>query len=163
MPWLNGVTHELAAVAPLWRVSVADIARDGAFSAFPGMDRITVLLDGEGFLLRVAQHPTLVFSDAAPRSYPGDHAAECIGSTRPTRVLNVMTIRGRARATVEWRRLAGPALLGEPNATTFVLCVGGVVNCGGVALHRNDSALDDTPLTCDGTGRLLVVAVFAIA
>src|SRR4029453_7140835 len=54
-PWKNGAgrTTEIAvhpAGAGLdafaWRVSIASVERNGPFSAFPGIDRTIVLLDG---------------------------------------------------------------------------------------------------------------------
>ncbi len=60
-PWKNGggVTRELAAFPPhsnfadfIWRVSVADVHADGAFSAFPGIDRQIALLEGAGMTLQ---------------------------------------------------------------------------------------------------------------
>src|SRR5258707_14720415 len=57
MPWKNGGghTHEIAAhpegagmAAFAWRVSIAEIAQDGPFSSFPGVDRTLVLLAGNG-------------------------------------------------------------------------------------------------------------------
>ena len=53
-PWKNGggTTTEVAAFppgAPLenfgWRVSIAQVARSGPFSLFPGIDRTLALLD----------------------------------------------------------------------------------------------------------------------
>ncbi|MGI4858448.1 MAG: HutD/Ves family protein, partial [Janthinobacterium lividum] len=55
--WKNGggTTSEIAVWpraasfdAFVWRVSVAEIAQDGAFSDFPGVDRTIVLLSGAG-------------------------------------------------------------------------------------------------------------------
>ena len=57
MPWKNGggVTREIvcqptgAGISDFdWRVSIAHIASDGPFSAFPGVDRIITLLSGGG-------------------------------------------------------------------------------------------------------------------
>ena len=63
MPWANGrgVTREIAvARAPdgssapfLWRASMADLDGDGPFSAFPDVDRVLVLLEGEDVALAV--------------------------------------------------------------------------------------------------------------
>ena len=53
-PWKNGggVTRTLsvdtAGQPPRWRVSVADIDRDGPYSRFPGYDRVSVVLTGGG-------------------------------------------------------------------------------------------------------------------
>ncbi len=61
MPWKNGAgrTTEIAVYPPgasldafLWRVSIADVERDGPFSRFPGIDRTIVLLEGGGMRLR---------------------------------------------------------------------------------------------------------------
>jgi environmental stress-induced protein Ves len=57
MPWKNGggVTREIVCMPPGagmgdfdWRVSIAHIAGDGPFSAFPGIDRVITLLSGGG-------------------------------------------------------------------------------------------------------------------
>ena len=43
-----------------WRVSVAEIARDGPFSSFPGVDRMLVLLSGHGVRLdRRGEQPVM--------------------------------------------------------------------------------------------------------
>src|SRR6185369_11614525 len=63
MPWKNGggrtieiAVHPVGATldAFQWRVSIADIERDGPFSRFPGIDRTIVLLEGAGMHLRSA-------------------------------------------------------------------------------------------------------------
>ena len=60
-PWKNGggTTREIAAFPPGaglddfgWRLSVAEVERDGPFSVFSGVDRTIVLLDGAGMRLR---------------------------------------------------------------------------------------------------------------
>ena len=59
-PWKNGggATREIACWPPGtgldsfdWRISVATIAADGAFSVFSGIDRSITLLSGDGVLL----------------------------------------------------------------------------------------------------------------
>ncbi|BDU55153.1 MULTISPECIES: HutD family protein [unclassified Limnohabitans] len=60
-PWKNGggVTREIVC-QPIgsgigdfdWRVSIAHIASDGPFSAFPGVDRIITLISGGGVHLK---------------------------------------------------------------------------------------------------------------
>ena len=61
MRWKNGGgwTTELAASASTveggnfdWRISIAEIESDGAFSTFPGCDRYIALLDGPGMELQ---------------------------------------------------------------------------------------------------------------
>ena len=59
-PWKNGagLTREIAVARNAatecgfdWRLSVAEVARDAPFSAFPGVDRCIVLLRGAGLQL----------------------------------------------------------------------------------------------------------------
>ena len=47
-PWPNGggVTRELARAADSWRISLADVDRDGPFSRFPGKARLLTVVDG---------------------------------------------------------------------------------------------------------------------
>ncbi|WP_291736590.1 HutD family protein [Leisingera sp. F5] len=57
VPWKNGsgVTRELASHAEggrmVWRLSLAEISRDGPFSAFPGLARIHCIVAGAGHVL----------------------------------------------------------------------------------------------------------------
>lgn len=57
-PWKNGggVTHEIATDAPEWgwRLSIAEVARDGPFSRFDGMARILTVIKGAGLELHHA-------------------------------------------------------------------------------------------------------------
>ena len=64
VPWKNGggSTRELACWPPgagmdsfAWRVSVATIARPGPVSAFPGVDRQIMLLEGDGVHMQGAE------------------------------------------------------------------------------------------------------------
>ena len=57
MPWKNGggITTEIAkdGTEPfLWRASRAQVASDGPFSFFPGYDRILIILQGKGMVLK---------------------------------------------------------------------------------------------------------------
>ena len=65
-PWKNGggATREIACWPPGtgldsfdWRISVATIAADGAFSVFAGIDRSITLLSGDGVRLH-GEHGT---------------------------------------------------------------------------------------------------------
>jgi environmental stress-induced protein Ves len=56
-PWKNGggLTHEIARkdgdAGFLWRLSIAEVARDGPFSCFDGYARILTVIDGAGIAL----------------------------------------------------------------------------------------------------------------
>ncbi|MCB5293825.1 HutD family protein [Arthrobacter sp. SO3] len=113
-PWRNGggVTRELAsqpaATAPQgrtgqgntgsaggwdWRVSIAELSKAGDFSAFPGMDRVLTVVEGELLLLSVdgAEHPLEKYR---PFRFSGDAAAAGALPTGDIRDLNVITRNG---------------------------------------------------------------------
>ena len=120
VPWRNGggVTRELWAwpSAKEWqlRISVADIAQDGPFSAFPGVDRWFTVLQGEGVVLEFAHgfaHDTQVLGPGdAPLRFDGAAAPGCRLRAGATRDLNLMVVRSagqghmaRVQAGVPWR------------------------------------------------------------
>ena len=112
-PWRNGggVTREVAshsAAAPAqgtraqdapgatgwdWRVSIADVSKAGDFSAYPGMDRVLTVVEGELLLLSVdgAEHPLEKYR---PFRFSGDAAASGALPTGDIRDLNVITRQG---------------------------------------------------------------------
>jgi environmental stress-induced protein Ves len=102
-PWKNGggSTTEIA-VAPAgasldnfdWRVSLAQVASDGPFSDFPGIDRSLAVVKGEGLVLTIGQHAPLTLSRGSePISFPGDVAASARLTAGEITDLNVMTRR----------------------------------------------------------------------
>lgn len=85
-----------------WRVSIATIAQDGPFSAFPGMDRVIMLLAGDGVQLQSAHGIRHRLDQPhAPFAFPGDVALDCtlLGGTSTD--FNVMTRRGAVQAEVQ--------------------------------------------------------------
>ncbi|ATL33133.1 HutD family protein [Streptomyces formicae] len=114
VPWKNGggVTREVASgVVPSalasaesadrfdWRVSVADVDTQGPFSAFPGIDRVITLVEGEGMVLTVDGRPQPV-APLDPFAFSGDAATDCRLEAGAVRDMNVMTRRGHATARV---------------------------------------------------------------
>jgi environmental stress-induced protein Ves len=107
-PWRNGggVTREVAshpAAAPAgdapvqdgwdWRLSIAEVSKAGGFSAFPGMDRVLTVIDGELLLLSVdgAEHPLEKYR---PFRFSGDADSAGALPTGDVRDLNVITRNG---------------------------------------------------------------------
>lgn len=114
-PWKNGggSTRGLAA-APAgagmadfdWRVSIADVAADGPFSAFPGVARVIMLIDGPEMVLTVdGRTHRLGPQDAL--AFPGAAETSCRVPSGPTRDLNLMTRIGRAEGTLRALAVAG--------------------------------------------------------
>lgn len=117
-PWRNGLgmTREIARF-PLtgdwdWRMSIARIDADSAFSSFPGVDRWLLLLRGNGLRLRFADGETLELApphgDAA---FAGERgvAGELIDG--PTDDFNLMWRRDRIAADCWLRPLVGNGVL----------------------------------------------------
>ncbi|MEG2050464.1 MAG: HutD family protein [Comamonas sp.] len=111
-PWKNGggSTREIVCFPPgagmdsfAWRISVATIAQAGPFSAFAGIDRQIMLLDGDGVQLVASQagiHHALQ-PRWQPFAFSGDVALDCtlLGGTSTD--FNVMTRRGQWSAAVQ--------------------------------------------------------------
>lgn len=126
-PWKNGAgqTREIAASpagADLetfeWRVSVAEVERDAPFSAFPGIDRIIVLLRGGGMRLEPAGGPPhRLDRPHEPFSFSGDLSLDATLLAGPTTDLNVMTRRGICHAEVAAHRTAFDL---SPGGTTLL-------------------------------------------
>jgi len=117
-PWRNGggVTRELLAWPDPadWRlrISVADIAADGPFSAFPGVQRWFVLLSGEGVVLDFDNHGLALRPGDTPLAFDGAAAPGCRLMGGPVRDLNLMVRDGAGgMATVSpgtaWQAPAG--------------------------------------------------------
>jgi environmental stress-induced protein Ves len=122
MPWKNGggETQEIA-VDPegadlatfAWRASLADIAGDGAFSEFPGVDRTLVLLAGAGMHLEGAAGTLDVTAPFKLVAFAGEARLDCRLVRGPARDFNLMVRRGVATGAVsvvrDALRMPGPA------------------------------------------------------
>ncbi|MBX3603716.1 MAG: HutD family protein [Piscinibacter sp.] len=110
--WKNGAgrTREIA-VEPAgagaggfdWRISVAEVAGDAPFSAFPGIDRCIVLLDGPGLRLQSDEGGIEHRLDQPlqPFRFRGELPLHARVLGGPSLDFNVMTRRGRWRSRVE--------------------------------------------------------------
>ncbi len=149
--WKNdgGWTTELASDPPArdghaiaegfrWRVSIADIERNGPFSTFPGVERDLLLLAGNGLELDI--------DDAAPLRidrrfeqvhFAGEQDVRCRLLAGPTRDFNVMARRDAVHAEVVARPLAGSMLVFREAGTTALVHV----LAGDVELHIDDQAI----------------------
>lgn len=111
-PWRNGggVTRELA-VWPAegddwtWRMAVAEVAQDGPFSCFPGVDRWFAVLAGDGVRLAIAGQAHALTQRSAPLRFAGEAATDCRLLGGATHDFNLMLRRDRADGTL--RRISG--------------------------------------------------------
>lgn len=135
-PWKNGggETCELAVAPPGaglddfdWRISCAQVASGGPFSAFPGVDRSLAVLDGAGLRLDCGDGVTHVLTaDAAPLAFAGELAVEATLPGGPVGDFNLMTRRERWTHRLERLSLLGERSLAADADLTLVYCAGGV-------------------------------------
>lgn len=151
VPWRNGggVTREIAA-APGgagagvfdWRVSLAEVGRDGPFSLFPAVDRTLTVVEGVGMDLMVGGEHHIVDEPYWPHDFPGDLETRGRLIDGPVVNLNVMYRRGRTRAVTAVVRGAVLLLPPEHGAVLAVALEDGAVLTG-----RTDGG-PDVPLGC---------------
>ena len=141
MPWKNGggVTAEIAVFPEasglddfVWRVSMAEVASDGPFSAFPGIDRTLTVLAGDGLRLAVGEAGAVTLTPASkPFPFSADQPAHGALTGGTVTDLNVMTRRGRAEHMVRRLHLTGETAFGTPGATTLVFVETGALSVAG--------------------------------
>ena len=143
-----------------WRVSIADVRSPGPFSPFDGVDRVIVLLDGAAMDLTVDGFHHRLLPDW-PFSFAGEAMTDCALPAGPTRDLNVMTRRGRFRATVELLPVTGATAVPAGDPLLLVVLAGKVevATAAGNRAHldRLDAASSTGALTATGDGVLAVI------
>jgi environmental stress-induced protein Ves len=129
MRWKNdgGWTTEIArdpandAAAFRWRISIAEIERDGPFSPFPDIDRALMLLAGNGVELDIEGAPALRLVERLRHvRFAGEAHVDCRLVAGPTRDFNVMTRRDAVRAELIARPLVGPMVLFPEAGVTWL-------------------------------------------
>jgi len=164
--WKNGGgwTTELA-VAPAgteafdWRISIAEVESDGAFSTFPGCDRHIALLDGPGMQIDFDESAPLVLDQRLKfLQFSGEWTARGRLLGGAVRDFNVIVRRTAFQAEVLHRPLVGPMVfLPEAKTTWFIYVAGGraeLKDVAGMDLEAGDSLL----LERDGEARNRVLS-----
>ena len=165
-PWKNrlGTTQEII-VWPegaedkfTWRISLADLKDSGAFSVYPDMDRILVVLEGKEIELSHAGNH-LALPPMTP--YPFDGALEVFaGISVPGRDLNLMMRKNMARGKI--------TVLSGKNTIKVTPHFLGIFSTGkllvdGESLDGNDffflSEERDKAITVDGLEKYLLVEI----
>lgn len=174
--WRNGAgwTRQILAEPEqgdwTWRLSIAEIEQDAAFSQFAGIERELVLLTGNGLRLRFGDgeahdlqppHGRLRFAGERPV------AGELIDG--PTQDFNLMWRRDAVDATLWHRPLVGPMVIfAEPGTTWAVHLLGGRARfadeSGLPDMEAGDTAVlsagaDRLRHVLDGGGEVLLVQV----
>ena len=136
-PWKNGggVTRELLALPPSddWcvRISVADVASDGDFSTFAGVERWFAVVEGAGVVLTVdGREHRCTRDDGDALAFAGDARTSCRLIDGATRDLNLM-LRGTRGALA--RVVAGDAWRPRERACGLDATAAGSVRADGSA------------------------------
>jgi environmental stress-induced protein Ves len=138
MPWKNGggTTLELA-IEPsgatletgfAWRLSSAEVATSGPFSAFPGMERTLLLLEGDGFLLDFGSRGRVDLQEALiPVAFSGGWPASAALVGGPSKDLNLMWDPARCSANVRVAHLERTQTLSLDHPTVLVFVASGTL------------------------------------
>lgn len=116
-PWRNGggITRDLLAwpTADHWqlRISVAEVARDGPFSAYPGVDRWFAVVRGAGVVLHFGNIDRRLTPQSEPLHFDGASAPGCTLIDGVTQDLNLL-VRQDAGHGQMTRALPGADWLG---------------------------------------------------
>jgi len=183
-PWKNGggVTRTLAADPDgRWRVSIADIERDGPYSRFPGYDRVSVVLSGEGVTLQ-GEGVLVALRPREPAPFGGDDVLQSTLIGGPVRVLNLFVRRGEAVASVTCAGVAAgrcdvgglPGTLAGRTVTQLIVAAQagreggqggfpGEMESGEYLLWRDVPAPDAHPLPATPAAGFAVILTIAVS
>lgn len=152
-----------------WRVSIADIERDGPFSSFPGIDRDLLLLAGNGIELDINDDVPLRLDQRFQRvHFSGEDAVTCRLLAGATRDFNVMAHREFVSAEVHARPVNGTMLVFvEPGSSWLIHVFAGQANARGDGqvqpAETGETLLIESPglarerIVIEGGGELILV------
>lgn len=134
IPWKNGggSTTEIAIGPPEsgfedfeWRVSLATIEKDGAFSMFPGVDRTLALVEGHGMTLDIDGDPILITDGDPVVAFDGSSTVTAKLSRGGSTDFNAMTRSDICYHTFGRRRLSGDStFVARADVTVLFLAEG---------------------------------------
>ncbi|MEO8907803.1 MAG: HutD family protein [Microbacteriaceae bacterium] len=128
MPWKNGAGSTLevarqddaATGRMLWRVSIADVATDGPFSAFDGYRRVISVLDGTGMVLTVDGVRSRPLRRRDPFEFDGGAATSCELLGGPIRDFNLIFEADRISGRMRWVTIRGSERVDSSAETVLV-------------------------------------------
>jgi environmental stress-induced protein Ves len=148
-PWKNGggTTRDIAVSPPGaslddfdWRLSLAQVDRDGPFSRFDNVERTLVLLSGAMTLHELGRRIDLVRH--RPFSFAGERAIDATVAGGATLDFNVMTRRGRTRHVARLESFTQQVSIAAAAGKTLVLfALDSGLTVGTEQLHTYDTAI----------------------
>jgi environmental stress-induced protein Ves len=149
MPWKNGGGSTLELLQQPgadggfdWRLSIADVATPGPFSAFPGIDRQIMLVAGNGMVLSFAGEapPVVISKPLRPHAFQGEWATDCRLIEGAIQDFNVMVRRDWGRAAVNgFDLVAGQKLTLAVAPLTLLHLFTGEAEASGESLKDGDT------------------------
>ena len=148
-PWKNGggTTRDILVSPPGasldefdWRLSLAQVDRDGPFSRFDNVDRTLVLLSGAMTLHEPDRRIELVRGE--PVEFPGERPIDATLNGGATVDFNVMTRRGRVTHSVRQEIFSTRANVEATDGSTIVVfALEDGLRVAGEALNAHDTAV----------------------
>jgi uncharacterized protein len=156
-----------------WRLSIAEVDKDGPFSTFENIDREIVLLSGEGMRLNFADGESISLNPPHDKHrFSGELAISAELINGPTQDFNAMWRRDIYDAQVLHRPLVGPMVFfSEKNVTWAIYMLSGIAQFKDqpqlMRIQQGDSALllpNETGgrVILDGGGEVLLVKLTAL-
>ena len=153
-----------------WRLSIAEVEKDGPFSAFPGCDRELVLVSGEGMRLKFDDGDCVSLLPPHSRHrFAGERPVSAELVAGPTHDFNVIWQRSAVDVAVHHRPLVGPMVFfPESGVLWFVHLLAGQAvfrdQPEPLRLAQGDSALirsndGGSRTLLDGGGEVLLVRI----
>ncbi len=155
-----------------WRLSIAEIDTDCAFSAFPGYDRVLVLLAGNGMRLAFDDGTNTELAPPHGRmGFAGELSVQCHLIDGPTADFNAIVRRDRCTMQVYHRPLVGSMVFfAEAGVSWAIHLISGraTVKSAGesVGMNAGDTTLldgapgnDAARSILDGGGDVLLVRI----
>ncbi|WP_147653974.1 HutD/Ves family protein [Vulcaniibacterium gelatinicum] len=157
-----------------WRLSIAEIEADAPFSSFPGIERVLVLLSGNGLRLRFDDGRCEELRPPHARCrFPGEAGVRGELLDGPTQDFNLMWRRDAVQAELWHRPLVGPMVIfAEPHTTWIVHLLAGQARfadeSGLPPLAAGDTAFlgagtERLRHVLDGAGEALLIRVQPLA
>lgn len=139
-----------------WRLSIAEIDDDAAFSRFPGADRELILLSGNGLHLRFDDGEVAALAPPHERHrFAGERAVRGELTDGPVRVFNLMWQRDRFSTRLWHRPLVGSMVVfAEPGEVWMVHLLAGQLRFGDRDPLPDMQGGDTALLRADGDGRV---------
>ncbi|MBD8615832.1 HutD/Ves family protein [Pseudomonas rhizosphaerae] len=161
MPWKNGAgsTLEIAQQRCVddsgydWRLSIAQINADGAFSVFPGYSRIITVLHGDGMVLEVNGVDSEALGPFKPLSFDGGARVQCRLLGSAIEDFNLIYRKDRVQASLRWVECHPAVVLASAAAEViFFNAASGVVKVTQAGDGRRHELGSRATLRCTNAG-----------